>query len=71
MKFWVIYERPLDYPHHFVMRVQTAHADGSIEAHRECWVADSLENIRHHVPRGLTRLPRSPGDCTSIVETWL
>lgn len=31
----------------------------------------SLEEVRQHLPPGLSRLERHPGDDPNIVETWL
>lgn len=72
---WVIFERPLDFPDHFVMRAQeTGHALGyaGVGRARIACVADTLDELRA-TPRalGLYCMPRYPDDVRSLVETWL
>lgn len=66
LNLWVVYERPLDHPEHFVVRR---------------WVLDrptkdfrlgrSLREVREFIPPGLHRVPRHPNDDAKIVETWI
>lgn len=66
---FTIYERPKDYPEHFVVRRWTV--EGSKEKAHECRLADSLEEARKLVPPFLTRMNRFPEDDPCIVETWI
>jgi len=54
---WVIYERPKDHPENFVVRRWTIGA-GVVVPDKECVLADTLEEARSHVPKGLVRFPR-------------
>ena len=67
---WVIYERPKDHPDSFVVRRAEVYA-GSKRFDEQCTLASSLEDARHALPRGLTRLGRHPADEPSIVEVWV
>ncbi|HXJ60733.1 MAG TPA: hypothetical protein VNU68_29160 [Verrucomicrobiae bacterium] len=69
LSIWTIYERPKDYPRHFVVRRWTIGA-GQERAH-ECQLADTLEEARKLVPPLLIRLDRQPNDDPVIVENWL
>jgi hypothetical protein len=67
---FIIYERPRDYPHHYVMRRWTIGA-GALEADGYCIIAPTLEEIRSHVPVHCVRIDRAPQDEPQIVEAWL
>lgn len=63
---WTIYDSPIDLPGRFVARK---------------WVLDqptndllqdkTLDGLRAKLPRGLSRLERSPQDDPKIVEIWI
>lgn len=72
---WTIYERPGDYPNSFIARPFSTLVGASqggepygMRCHLE---AATLNELRLLLPMGLTRLDRSPGDESAIVETWL
>lgn len=67
---WVIFEHPVDYPDHFVVRRCFLNGQWTRMAQFGS-VVGSLEEARAEVPRGLTRIPRAEGDEGQIVETWL
>jgi len=71
LPMWTIYDHPLDFPAHFVVRMHVV--DGSGEPKVYCFgvVCLSLEDAREQVPVYCTRLPREPADDPMIVETWL
>ena len=69
LAFFVIFERPLDYPGHFVVRRQFA-LRGRVGLDVVPRLAASLEEARQLVPPGLYRQPRQDGDDAFIVETW-
>lgn len=69
--FWVVYERPADYPDDFVVRRQGATRDGQVVTEaRIVGRARSLEEARGLIPPTLFRMPRLLGDAPSIVEAW-
>ncbi len=67
---WTIFERPADYPQHFVVRLFRV-VPGNIIATDDIRLADSLDEARRLVPPGLYCMPRSPGDEPPIVEVWM
>lgn len=69
MPIWTIYDRPSDYPHHFVVRRWNI-ADPEMPSDFQA-LADSLEDARALIPKGLVRINRNPGDDERIVESWL
>jgi hypothetical protein len=66
LEMFVIYDHPLDYPGHFVVRrwLGGKPTDSFI-------IADSLTAARVEVPPGMHRLPHQPGEDAVIVETWI
>lgn len=69
LHMWTIFDRPADHPGHFVVRGFDVTRDGPV-ATDDIQLADSLDEARRLVPRGLYCMPRSPGDEPQIVETW-
>jgi hypothetical protein len=67
---WVIYAHPRDYPSKYVMRRWNISA-GTMMATEEMALAETLEEIRKHVPPGLFCLRRFEDDDPCIVEVWL
>lgn len=66
---WTIYEKPADYPAMFVARLFIMDQPTGFVL-----VGPSLHNVREFIHRaspGLTRLPPSPGDHPTVIETWL
>lgn len=70
---YVIYDKPIDWPHHFVARrfvvlagEEVARADKHVFATHL-----SLTHLRTMLPPGLFCLARSECDEPQIVETWL
>lgn len=66
LEMFVVYDHPLDYPGHFVVRRWSGDQPTENFA-----VARTIEEARAHVPMGLHRLPRQPDDDAAIVEVWL
>lgn len=66
LELWTVCDSPIDLPGRFVARK---------------WVLDqptnelvqdkTLDGLRAKLPRGLTRLERSPQDDPKILETWI
>ena len=71
MSQWVIYDHPRDLSDKFVMRRWDIRANNEIQETDEMALADTLEEIRLSVPRGLYRLERFRDDDPCIVEVWL
>lgn len=71
MTFWVVYFSPSDFPGKYVLRTQVVLSDGTIAFSSLARSADSLAEIRAHIPRGLCRLERHPKDAPAIIECWL
>jgi hypothetical protein len=68
---WVVYERPSDFPQHFVLRKQVVCSEGHTHPEAVCKVARSLQEIRTMVPPGRVCLQRMLEDDPVIVETWV
>lgn len=68
LEMFVIYERPTDYPDKFVMRRFAGRPMQGTDYFR---TADSLEEIRRHVPPHCARFMRDPNDEPQIVESWI
>ena len=67
---WVIYFDPLDQPKKWVVRCWHI-GEGKVEAEREAFVCNSLEEARRALPpQAATRLNRDPSDEKQIVEMW-
>lgn len=70
LPLWVVFERPLDYPNGYVLRVQYALRGGQVQHSPKYRVAATLHEIREHLPDGLHMIPRQPGDDPAILEVW-
>jgi len=70
LTIWTIYREPLDFPDGFVTRPWLVGRGGVTRAGM-AHVAATLEGAREHVPQGLYRMDRDPGDDPNIVESWL
>ncbi|MEE4246989.1 MAG: hypothetical protein V2I33_16370 [Kangiellaceae bacterium] len=71
LTLYVIFDKPVDHPHKFVLRKQHVYKGGRIEHDPEIILCDTLEEAREKVPSGLNRLDRFPEDVGSLVETWI
>ena len=73
VSFFTIFERPRDYPNHFVVRRFDVHASlaGVVLPCGNPSLADSLEAARAAVPAGCANVGREPGDDAKIVESWM
>ncbi len=65
---WTIYERPADFPDHYIARPFSIRSGGPLNQYL---LADDLSAIRHLLPAGLVRYDRHAKDHAEIVETWL
>lgn len=68
---YAIYDHPMDYPEHFVVRAWFAFADGLLQPDPACQLAETLDQARSLVPEGLTCLPRFEWDDPKIAEVWI
>jgi hypothetical protein len=63
----VVYDRPRDWPNHFVARLFMG-----VDPTGDIVLAHDLDALREHLAeRGLVRMDRMEGDKPHIVETWL
>jgi hypothetical protein len=66
-----IFEKPIDYPHHFAVRqFYTVRGDTFVHT-GEVKLADTLEEARELIPLFLYPIPRQPTDPAYLVETWI
>lgn len=65
-EIWTIYEYPIDYPDKYVARKFILD-----KPTQEIIIADTLEELRKKLPKGLIRLERSEYDDEKIVECWM
>jgi len=66
MELWVIYKHPKDYPDKYVARKWILDEPTS-----EAVFANTLEEARLAIPKGLIRMERNNQDDPCIVEIWL
>lgn len=72
LTLYVIYDHPLDYPEHFVLRAQHVFSGGKIVSAGLALLDCELEPLRELCLRnGLACLPRSEDDDPQIVESWI
>jgi hypothetical protein len=71
LALWVVFNRPLDWPHHVVVRCQRVGPAG-IEHAAICCVYSSLAEVQADFEdSGLHWRPREPGDMPFLVGVWL
>lgn len=71
LEIWTIFERPKDFPDHFVVRRFRVSSAG-LEMDPTLWsIGDSLAEARASIPEHCTCLGREPGDEAQIVESWI
>jgi hypothetical protein len=68
---WTVTWGTADFGERFVARPQIVVAALGPQYMRVHLEAESLDELRAQLPRGLTRLAPEPGDDTVIVEVWL
>lgn len=64
---YAIYDHPKDYPDSFVVRRWVGQVPDVIPT----GVADTLEQARALIPRGLSRIPHQASEDPIIAETWI
>lgn len=65
---FVIYERPKDYPDHYVIR---RWGGPGLQDRDYFQLGKTLEEARRFVPPHCIRFPRDPRDEPQIVESWI
>lgn len=65
LPIFVVYDRPSDFPDHWVVRLWLTDAPTT-----RAWTFESLEQAREALPHGLLRVHRMDGDDPKIAETW-
>jgi hypothetical protein len=72
MKCYTIYDHPLDFPDHFVVRAWLiVHGMSEPQATEEHYLCDTLNEARERVPDGLVCFQRNDDDDPKVVETWV
>lgn len=74
LEMWTIYDHPLDYPDKYVARRWEILREGNkTKEHpsNDLLLAETVEELREQLPRGLYRLDRFAGDDPKILEVWL
>lgn len=71
LSVWTIYDRPLDHPRGFVVRLWLITRSGPAPTRIVLIDLPTLAIARSHIPPGLVRLPRMIYDDPKIVETWV
>lgn len=71
LSMWTVYERPRDYPEHYVARRWENVGGREPVPTTDVFVAASLAEVRALLPPGLHCIPRFPDDQPVIVEIWL
>src|SRR5690349_21433683 len=69
-KMYVIFDRPDEFPGHYVVRLAVA-VDGKPVEQCNLMIANSLMEARCAIPEGYECFPRSDEDEESVVETWI
>ncbi|MBW2672372.1 MAG: hypothetical protein JRD89_03000 [Deltaproteobacteria bacterium] len=71
LSVFAIYEHPLDYPRHFVVRRWLTQGDGKLYADVVPRLAESLNEARELIPSERVCVGRDPTDDPTLCETWL
>ena len=70
MPMWTVYSSPSDFPGKFVVRKHEIRS-GSHHPTAEHFVADTIEEVREHIPGWAIRFEREPADAPVIAEVWV
>ena len=70
LSLWTVYRYPRDYPDSWVARRIIVRAAQTLMTN-DMYIAETLQEIRALLPKGLHRLDRSPHDDPVITEVWL
>ena len=68
---YAIYEHPLDFPDHFVVRRWEVRGGEIIKHELMGPPAVTLQLARRQIPRGCVKLERHPEDDVALAETWI
>lgn len=71
MIYFVVYEKPNDFPNHFVVRRFFLTDMGEMKANDNAMLYTTLEAARKDISRGKVCVPASLLDDAVIVETWI
>lgn len=67
---WVVFDRPVDFPDHYVVRKQIAYSGRVVPTEVPWSLGATLDDVRATLPAGLARLERDERDVTPLVEVW-
>lgn len=65
-----MFKNPKDYPSGWVLRGFDV-KEATVRAHRDCFVASSLDEVRARVPVGRVRTKRNIDDDPTVYESWI
>lgn len=71
LSVWAIHYASAEYPGKFVVSVSYAGVGEVLVEEAPRAVAETLEEARAALPRGLCRMEPLPDDSVCLVETWL
>jgi len=71
VELFVIYDHPLDFPEHFVVRRWFVVGVDQCLPDYVPRIAGTLEDARGYVPDGLVHMVRRRGEDAFIIETWM
>jgi hypothetical protein len=73
LEMFTVYHSPRDYPDKFVVRRRRIGRKTGEPLADADWfyLADTLEEVRRHIPGHCVRLERDPRDEPQIVECWI
>lgn len=68
---YAIYAHPTDFPDHFVCRRWSYRTGEVLDPGEPFALSASLEQMRKHIPPGLSRVDRCEEDPPAVVEVWI
>jgi len=72
LPIWVVYQHPLDFPGHYVVRVQWASDTGEVDSAAVACLYSTLEEAMEDCQaRGLTWIARLSEDQPHIMGVWI
>lgn len=71
LRVFAIYDRPLDYPEHIVVRGSSVTPRGIAMDPLPHALVATVDEARASLPPGLVCFGRAPSDDPKIVESWL
>lgn len=70
IRMMIIYNRPKDYPDHYVTRLWVI-KNGKSYPNPNCYLNKNLADSRRNIPADWTNIGRQEGDEPQIEEVWI